>query len=301
MDLEVKNYIDKLNEELPRLLRWRKEILDQIAIDEKLPLWQTTEKYYQVISSLNKSLDELRKENIELKKKRDDTGEIDVFIKRLTGELEQLFIQKDEVAAMTESEKEKLNKTSVARLEILLDLNKQLINSRLSLEEIKAAKEDFIASLDERQKRIELKDEELISKDKLLTKRDAELSDKEKKILEDSQALAKEKIDIAFGKKSIGIDKQEIERQIVEINSKHATNQRLYLDRLTKLRELNERLTGLNKKEKALLFREEALGKQDEMISIQIDQLDKDKKQLINQQSSLKRAIFLARIRGIKI
>lgn len=301
MDLEVKNYIDRLNEELPRLLRWRKEILDQIEIDRKLPAWQTTERYHQIVSSLNQSIDKLKEENRVLKNKREDAEEISVFAKRLAGELEQLLERKNEVKAETESEEKRLNKISNERLEILLDLNKQLITSRLSLEEIKSAKKDFLSSLEDRRKRLELKDEELANKEKTLIKKTNELDARENKISRESEELLDEKSVVALSRKSIDRDRKNIEKEIVKIKSERIAGQELNRIKEEKLKKLDDSLKEINKKGQALLFKEEALSKQEEMILVQIDKLNKDKNNLINQQSSLRRAIFLARLKGVNI
>ena len=267
MDLEVKNYIDRLNEELPRLLRWRKEILDQIDIDKELPGWQVAEKYHQIISSLNKTIEDLKRENQELKKGPGDVTEINAYKKRLENEFNQLLSDRTEIMINIEDKKDKLNKIDDVRLEILRDLNNQIMNSQLSLEEIKSAKEDFVVSLSAKEKTLALKENELAGRDKELTGRDSELNRKEKDIIEQSEVLSKEKSNIAFEKKSLELDRQEIEQQIVNINANRTTTQKLYADRIAKLNELNDQLTSLNKKEKVLLFREEAMDKR----SIELD------------------------------
>ena len=301
MDLEVKNYIDRLNEELPNLLRWRKEILEQIDIDKKLPGWQITEKYHQITSALNKTIDDLKVEIRELKKGREDFKELDVFGKRLSEELKQMLSWRREITVETSIEQKKLNIAAGARLEILADLNNQLINSRLSLEEIKEAKEDFVASLSAKEKVLALKENELAGRDKELAGRDSEINKKEEKISGLAKELSRERLLIGYSKKSLELDRQQIERQIVEVNSQRATGQELNRTKQAKLKKLDEKLTALDEKNQALLFKEEALDKQTDIISSQFEQLNQEKKKLNNQQSSLKRAIFLARLRGIKI
>lgn len=261
MDLEVKTYIDKLNEELPRLLLWRREILEQIDIDRNLPGFQITEKYHQITTSLNKTIDDLKVEIRELKKGHDNFNELDVFGKRLAEELRKMLSWRREITVETSIEQKKLTVAADARLEILADLNNQLINSRLSLEEIKAAKEDFVAALSAKEKTLELKDKELVGKEKLLTAKNSELVSKEKQVSKDIQDLAKEKRAIVLDKNVLENSRQFIERQITEINAERITGQKLNQAALSKLKKWNERLIELNGKEKVLLFREEALDR----------------------------------------
>ena len=301
MDLEVKNYIDKLNEELPQLLKWRKEILEQIDIDKDLPGWQVAEKYHQITSALNKTIDDLKSEIRELKKGREDLKELDVFGHRLSDELKRMLSWRREIMVETSGEQNKLNAAANARLEILADLNNQLINSRLSLDEIKAVKEDFVASLSAKEKTLALKENELAGRDKELAGRDIEIKKKEEAMSGLAKELSKERLLIGYSKKSLELDRQEIERQIAKIKSERIAGQELNRAKQAKLKKLDEKLSALNDKNQKVLFKEEALSKQEETITERFDQLDKDKKQLINQQSSLKRAIFMARLKGIKI